>query len=86
MYEIRIHSRGGEGGVTAARLIALAAFRDGKYATAVPFYGAERRGAPVRAFARISGDEINLRSEIYNPDIVIILDESKCWNDYKKID
>jgi pyruvate ferredoxin oxidoreductase gamma subunit len=43
---------------------------------AFPFFGAERRGAPVRAFARISEEEINLRSEIYNPDIVIVLDES----------
>ena len=52
MYEVRIHSRGGQGGVTAAKLLALAAFRDGKHATACPFYGAERRGAPVDLFDR----------------------------------
>ncbi|MFA7303994.1 MAG: 2-oxoacid:acceptor oxidoreductase family protein, partial [Methanoregula sp.] len=53
MFEIRIHSRGGQGGVTAARLLAMAALHDGKYATACPFYGAERRGAPVVSFVRI---------------------------------
>ena len=64
MYEIRIHSRGGQGGVTAARLIALAAFRDGKHATATPFYGAERRGAPIIAFARIDENPIRIYSQV----------------------
>lgn len=76
MYEIRIHSRGGQGGVTAARLLALAAFRDGKHATACPFYGAERRGAPVVSFVRIDDQPIRVYSQIQKPDLVIVLDAS----------
>jgi pyruvate ferredoxin oxidoreductase gamma subunit len=74
MYEIRIHSRGGEGGVTAARLLALAAFRNGKYATACPHYGAERRGAPVVSYVRIDDRPIRIYSQIQNPDLVVVLD------------
>lgn len=74
MYEIRLHSRGGQGGVTAAKLIAYAAFKDGKHATASPFYGAERRGAPVVSFIRISEEPIKVYSQIKNPDLVIVLD------------
>ena len=77
LVEIVFHGRGGQGAVTAANLLVAAALNDGnKGVQAFPFFGAERRGAPVRAFARISGDEIHLRSEIYIPDIVIVLDES----------
>ena len=77
LVEICFHGRGGQGAVTAANLLAAAALRDGnKGVQAFPLFGAERRGAPVRAFARISEEEIHLRSEIYNPDIVIVLDES----------
>lgn len=76
MYEIRIHSRGGQGGVTAARLLADAAFRGGKYATASPFYGAERRGAPVVSFVRIDDRPIRLYSQIEHPDLVVVLDPS----------
>jgi pyruvate ferredoxin oxidoreductase gamma subunit len=76
MYEIRIHSRGGQGGVTAARLLALAAFRDGKHATACPFYGAERRGAPVVSFVRIDDQPIRIYSQIQKPDLVVVLDTS----------
>ena len=76
LVEIVFHGRGGQGAVTAANLLVSAALKDGnKGVQAFPFFGAERRGAPVRAFARISSYEINLRSEIYNPDIVIVLDE-----------
>jgi pyruvate ferredoxin oxidoreductase gamma subunit len=76
MYEIRIHSRGGQGGVTAARLIATAAFRDGNHATATPFYGAERRGAPIVAFARIDEAPIRIYSQVENPDLVVVLDRT----------
>ena len=77
LIEIVFHGRGGQGSVTAANLFVAAALKDGnKGVQAFPFFGAERRGAPVRAFARISGKEIHLRSEIYTPDIVIVLDES----------
>jgi pyruvate ferredoxin oxidoreductase gamma subunit len=74
MFEIRIHSRGGQGGVSAARLLALAAIHDGKYATAAPFYGAERRGAPIVSFVRIDERPIRVYSQIKNPDMVVILD------------
>jgi pyruvate ferredoxin oxidoreductase gamma subunit len=74
MFEIRIHSRGGQGGVTAARLLALAAIHDGKYATAAPFYGAERRGAPIVSFVRIDDKPIRVYSQIKKPDMVIVLD------------
>jgi pyruvate ferredoxin oxidoreductase gamma subunit len=76
MFEIRIHSRGGQGGVTAARLLAMAALHDGKYATACPFYGAERRGAPVVSFVRIDDHPIKVYSQIRDPDLVVVLDAS----------
>jgi pyruvate ferredoxin oxidoreductase gamma subunit len=76
MFEVRIHSRGGQGGVTAARLLATAALHDGKYATACPFYGAERRGAPVVSFVRIDDHPIKVYSQIRQPDLVVVLDAS----------
>lgn len=76
MFEIRIHSRGGQGGVTAARLLAMAAFLDKKHATAAPFYGAERRGAPVTSFVRIDEDPIKIYSQIRSPNLIIVLDAS----------
>ncbi|MEA2055555.1 MAG: 2-oxoacid:acceptor oxidoreductase family protein [Candidatus Thermoplasmatota archaeon] len=77
LVEIVIHGRGGQGSVTAANLLASAALINGnKGCQAFPVFGAERRGAPLRAFARISEGEIHLRSEIYTPDIVIVQDES----------
>lgn len=76
LIEICFHGRGGQGAVTAANILVSAALKDGNPGVqAFPFFGAERRGAPVRAFARISDEEINLRSEIYNPDIAVVLDE-----------
>jgi pyruvate ferredoxin oxidoreductase gamma subunit len=76
MLEIRIHSRGGQGGVTASKLLAQAAFTEGKYSMAFPLYGAERRGAPVVSFTRISDEEIKVSSQVYNPDMVVVLDDS----------
>jgi len=76
MLEIRIHSRGGQGGVTGARLLALAAIHDGKYATASVFYGPQRRGAPVMSFVRIDDRPIRIYSRIKEPDMVVILDAS----------
>ncbi|MHA1960190.1 MAG: pyruvate ferredoxin oxidoreductase subunit gamma [Candidatus Thorarchaeota archaeon] len=77
MIEIRWHGRGGQGGVTAAELLAKAAYYDGyKGVQAFPYFGAERRGAPVRAFTRISDEEVNVRSQIYTPDIVTVLDST----------
>lgn len=76
MIEIRWHGRGGQGVVTAANILGAAAMRDGKYAQSFPFFGAERRGAPVSAFTRIDSQAIRLRSQIYNPHWVVILDDS----------
>ena len=74
MIEIRIHGRGGQGSVTAAELVGFAAHSDGKYAQAFPSFGSERMGAPVQAFARISDKYIRVRSQVYNPDYVIVQD------------
>ncbi|MGC8602580.1 MAG: 2-oxoacid:acceptor oxidoreductase family protein [Desulfomonilaceae bacterium] len=76
MKEMRFHGRGGQGAVTCAELVAQAAINTGKYATAFPSFGPERRGAPVVAFARIDDKPIKIRSKIYNPDVVIVLDPS----------
>ncbi|MEM2987582.1 MAG: pyruvate ferredoxin oxidoreductase subunit gamma [Candidatus Bathyarchaeia archaeon] len=74
LREIRIHGRGGQGAVTAAQLLAHAAYIEGKHVQAFPYFGAERRGAPVKAFARISDSPILLHSQVYNPDYVVVLD------------
>jgi len=74
LKQFRFHGRGGQGAVLGAELLAKAAFLDGKWSQAFPFFGAERRGAPVKAFTRISDREILLRSQIYDPDYVIVFD------------
>ncbi|MBI5528931.1 MAG: 2-oxoacid:acceptor oxidoreductase family protein [Deltaproteobacteria bacterium] len=76
MLEIRIHGRGGQGAVTSVELLAIAAIEEGKYAQGFPSFGPERRGAPVMAFCRIDERPIRLRSKIYNPDVVMVLDPS----------
>jgi len=76
MIEIRFHGRGGQGAVTSAELLAVAAIGEGKYAQAFPSFGPERRGAPVVAFCRISDQPIRIRANIYEPDIVVVLDAS----------
>jgi pyruvate ferredoxin oxidoreductase gamma subunit/2-oxoisovalerate ferredoxin oxidoreductase gamma subunit len=75
MREIRFHGRGGQGTVVAAELLAQAAFLEGKWPQSFPFFGVERRGAPVTAYARIDTKAINLRTSITDPDIVVILDD-----------
>jgi 2-oxoacid:acceptor oxidoreductase gamma subunit (pyruvate/2-ketoisovalerate family) len=74
LKEVRIHGRGGQGVVTTAQLLAYAAFIEGKHVQEFPFYGAERRGAPIRAFVRISDSPILMHSQIYYPKYVIVLD------------
>ena len=74
MIEIRLHGRGGQGGVTSAELTALAAIEEGKYAQAFPSFGPERRGAPVMAFVRVSEERIRTREKVYEPDVVMVLD------------
>jgi pyruvate ferredoxin oxidoreductase gamma subunit len=74
--ELRIHGRGGQGSVTAAELIAVAAFEGGVYAQAFPAFGVERRGAPVQAFVRFDNKKIRLRSQVYEPDYIIVQDST----------
>lgn len=74
MKQIRIHGRGGQGVVTAAELIAIAAFKDGKEAQAFPSFGVERTGAPIESFARIDNKIITIREHVYQPNILIIQD------------
>ena len=74
MFSVRIHGRGGQGVVTAAELLSLAAFIEGRHAQAFPSFGSERTGAPVVAFCRIDDREIRLREPISAPDALIIQD------------
>lgn len=73
-YEVRFHGRGGQGAVTAANILVVAASKEGKWGQAIPSFGAERRGAPVVAFARIADKPIKRRSQVYSPDAVVVLD------------
>ena len=74
MFQVRIHGRGGQGVVTAAEMLSIAAFREGRHAQAFPSFGSERTGAPVVAFCRIAEKEIRLREPIMQPDALIIQD------------
>jgi pyruvate ferredoxin oxidoreductase gamma subunit len=74
MFQVRIHGRGGQGVVTAAELLSVAAFREGRHAQAFPSFGSERTGAPVVAFCRIDERPIRLREPIMAPDAVLIQD------------
>ena len=74
MLQIRIHGRGGQGVVTAAEMLSVAAFEQGRHAQAFPSFGSERTGAPVVAFCRIDDREIRLREPILAPDVLIIQD------------
>jgi len=74
MLQIRIHGRGGQGVVTAAEMLSIAAFAQGRHAQAFPSFGSERTGAPVVAFCRIDDREIRLREPILAPDVLIVQD------------
>ncbi|RLF33079.1 MAG: pyruvate ferredoxin oxidoreductase [Thermoplasmata archaeon] len=74
MIEIRIHGRGGQGAVVASQVLADAVFQEGKYVQAFPAFGVERRGAPVMAFTRIDNAPIRIRTQIYTPDHIMVLD------------
>lgn len=74
MKQVRIHGRGGQGVVTAAELIAIAAFKDGKMAQAFPSFGVERTGAPIESFARISETMVRTREHVQAPDVIIVQD------------
>jgi len=72
--EVRLHGRGGQGTVKASEIIVYAAVQENMYATAVPYFGFERSGAPVSAFVRIDDDVIWPKTQVYNPDCVVVLD------------
>ena len=74
LIEIRFHGRGGQGAVTASRILATAAFLEGNHSQSIPMYGTERRGAPVTAFVRIGEKDQMVRSLIHEPDYVVVLD------------
>ena len=76
MIEIRWHGRGGQGAKTASQLLADAAFMSGKYIQSFPEYGPERSGAPITAYNRISDERCNIHSNIYEPDYVVVVDET----------
>jgi pyruvate ferredoxin oxidoreductase gamma subunit len=74
MFQVRIHGRGGQGAVTAAELLSVAAFEEGRHAQAFPSFGSERSGAPVVAFCRLDDREIRTREPVTHPDALIIQD------------
>lgn len=74
MFQVRFHGRGGQGAVTAAELLSVAAFLEGKFAQAFPSFGSERMGAPVASFCRIDSREIRLREPVVEADAVIVQD------------
>lgn len=74
MKEIRIHARAGQGAITTAALLGYAYFLEGMYPYAFPHFGAARMGAPMNAFVRVDSKPVRLRSQIYNPDYIIIVD------------
>jgi pyruvate ferredoxin oxidoreductase gamma subunit len=76
MFQIRIHGRGGQGVVSGAEMLSVAAFLEGRYAQAFPSFGSERMGAPVMAFCRIDDKEIRLREPVLAPDALIIQDST----------
>jgi len=76
-YEIRWHGRGGQGAITAAKIVAQAAYLQGYHGvTAAPSFGAERRGAPVSASTRISSESVLVMSQVEEPDVVVVLDHT----------
>ncbi len=80
LKEVRFHGRGGQGAVTSSQVLAIAAFHDGKFTQAFPNFGVERTGAPVESYTRIDDKHINVRSHVYSPAYVIVLDPSLMAN------
>jgi len=74
VFQVRVHGRGGQGVVSGAEMLSVAAFIEGRYAQAFPSFGSERMGAPVMAFCRLDNKEIRLREPVLNPDALIIQD------------
>lgn len=80
IYEIRWHGRGGQGAKTASMLLAEAAIEAGKYIQAFPEYGPERAGAPMKAYNRLSDEEIHLHCEVEHPDAVVVIDPTLLYS------
>ena len=76
MWEFRFYSRGGQGAVTAAKILTNAAIIEGKFAQAIPSYGQERKGAPIYTYGRIAEEPIEVKSYVYRPNCVICFDTS----------
>jgi len=74
VIEIRFHGRGGQGAVVASNILAVACFLEGKYVQAFPAFGVERRGAPVEAYIRVDAVKVHIRTNVYTPDHVVVLD------------
>jgi pyruvate ferredoxin oxidoreductase gamma subunit len=85
MDQVIFLGRGGQGAVTSSRVLAIAAFEDGKYSQAFPNFGVERMGAPVRSYCRIDSSKINLREQVYEADYAIILDPTLIQNFHEKV-
>jgi 2-oxoacid:acceptor oxidoreductase gamma subunit (pyruvate/2-ketoisovalerate family) len=73
LFEIRVHGLGGQGAVTLVNWLAQAGYSTGQHVQAFPFFGAERRGAPVKAFVRVDSEAIDLRSQVYLPDLLVVM-------------
>jgi 2-oxoacid:acceptor oxidoreductase gamma subunit (pyruvate/2-ketoisovalerate family) len=73
LFEIRVHGLGGQGAVTLCTWVAQAGYAADKHVQAFPFFGAERRGAPVKAFVRVDDEPIYLRSQVYHPDLLVVM-------------
>ena len=74
MFEVRIHGRGGQGVVTAAEMLSIAAFEEGRHSQAIPSFGSERMGAPVVAYVRIDDEPIEVTEPVIHPDLLIVQD------------
>ena len=77
MNEVRFHGRGGQGVVTTSKILANAFARTGQFGASFPMFGFERRGAPVTAFGRFSDKPVREKTQIYNPDIIVVLDPTQ---------
>jgi len=76
MWEIKFYSRGGQGAVTASKILTEASIFEGKFAQSIPSYGQERKGAPVYTYGRIDDNRIETKSYVYDPNLVIVFDKS----------
>ncbi len=81
MLEVRFHGRGGQGAVMASRILANAVVRTGGYGASFPMFGFERRGAPVTAFGRFSDKKVREKTQIYHPDVLVVLDPSQSFSE-----